>query len=225
MLLHFMAYLTSSGLSYQTVRLYLSAVRHCTQILCIGWDPSLETHRLLNYALRGLHRCPGGKKPLPSLPITPAFLQEIFQFWSCTPHQFVYILLWAAFCLGFFGFTHSGKFTCPSMSAFASDLLTAQDILVAHPSYIVVWLKRSKNDSFAVGARVCIGVTNQSVCPVTALLGYLAICLNKLGPCSSSWMGLHYRERGSSPSFVRCRCEHSAVQRAQLSYLCCNHGS
>ena len=186
MLLHFVAYLASSGLSYQTVWLYLSAVRHL-QILCIGRDPSLEAHPLLNYVPRGLHTCPVGKKPRSRLPITPAILQKIFQLWSRTPHQFKYILLWAAFCLGFFGFMRSGEFTCPSMSAFTSDMLTAQDILVdsrAHPSYIVVRLKRSKNDPFAVGTRVCIGATNQSVCPVTALLGYLTITirLKRLGP-------------------------------------------
>ena len=63
MLLRFAAYLASSGLSCQTVRLYLSAVGHL-QILCIKRDPSLQVHPLLNYALRGLHRCPVGKPRL-----------------------------------------------------------------------------------------------------------------------------------------------------------------
>ena len=93
MLLRFVAYLASSGLSYQTGRLYLSAVRHL-QILCIRQDPLLE--------LKGLHRCPVGKKLRPRLPITPAILQKIFQL--RTPHQCEYILLWAAFYLGFFWF-------------------------------------------------------------------------------------------------------------------------
>ena len=75
----------------------------------------------------------------------------------------------------------SGEFTCLSMSAFTSDLLTAQDISVdsrAHSSYIVVRLKCSKNDPFAVGTRVCIGATNQSMCPLS---GYLAICPKRSG--------------------------------------------
>ena len=38
------------------------------------------------------------------------------------------------------------------------------------------------NDLFAVGTRACIGATNQSVCPVTALSGYLAIRLKRSGP-------------------------------------------
>ena len=120
MLLRFVAYLASSGLSHQTGRLYLSAVRRL-QILCMGRDPLLER--------RSLHRCPVGKKLRPRLLITLAILQKIFQFWLHTPHQCEYILLWAASCLGFFFFfcfMCSDEFTCPSMSAFTSDLLTAQ---------------------------------------------------------------------------------------------------
>ena len=40
----------------------ISSAVHHLQILCIGRDPLLE--------LRGLHRCPVGKKPRPCLPIT-----------------------------------------------------------------------------------------------------------------------------------------------------------
>ena len=63
----------------QAVQLYLSAVCHL-QTLCIGRDPLLEAHPLLNYALRGHHRCPVSKKPRPRLPITPAILQKISSF-------------------------------------------------------------------------------------------------------------------------------------------------
>ena len=65
---------------------------------------------------------------------------------------------------------------------------------------IFLFLTKSKNDPFAVGTQVCIGDTNQSVCPVMALLGYLAIL------CSFSMMGLHYRDRDLSPPFAKfCR--------------------
>ena len=101
------------------------------------------------------------------------------------------------------------------MSAFTSDMLTAQDISVdsqAHPSYIVVQLKRSKNDPFAMGIRVCIGAMNQSVCPVTALLGYLAIRRKRSELLFIFQDGsILSRERLVS-SFAKCRCEYGAVQ-------------
>ena len=54
-LLHFVAHLASLGLSYQTVELYLSAVRHM-QIMCNLPDPSATSFSRLSYALRGLRR-------------------------------------------------------------------------------------------------------------------------------------------------------------------------
>ena len=72
-----------------------SALRGLSSIIwCIILDSSVISecstsladtlHTLLE--LRGVHRCPVGKKSRPRLPITPAILQKIFQFWSRTPH-------------------------------------------------------------------------------------------------------------------------------------------
>ena len=94
-------------------------------------------------------------------------------------------MLWAAFCLGFFGFMWSGEFTCPSVDGFTADLLTPHDVAVdshSSPSHVVVFLKRSKNDPFGVGTCVHLGATGQQLCPVSALLGYLAIWTAVAGP-------------------------------------------
>ena len=176
-LLRFVAHLASLGLSYQTVKLYLSAVRHL-QIMSDLPDPSVAAYPRLNYALRGLHRRVAEKGQLTRLPITPEMLAKIHRFWSQSPSTFEHVLLWAAFCLGFFGFMHSGEFTCSSMKEFALDMLTPQDVAVdSHtaPSHIVIHLKRSKNDPFGVGAWLHLGATGQRLCPVAALLGYLAV--------------------------------------------------
>ena len=64
---------------------------------------------------------------------------------------------------------------------------------------------------------MCIGATNQSVCPITALLGYLAICLKRSGPLFIFQDGFTLRKRGLScplAKFVGCGRE----QAAQLSY-------
>ena len=54
-LLHFAAHLALLGLSYQTVKLYLSAVRNM-QIMSNLPDPSVALYPRLSYALRGLRR-------------------------------------------------------------------------------------------------------------------------------------------------------------------------
>ena len=158
-----MAHLASLGLS-QTVKLYRSAVRHL-QIMSNLPDPSVALYPRLIYALRGLHRRVGEKGQLTRLPIMPEMLAKIHRFWSQSPSTFEHVLLLAAFCLGFFGFMRSGKFTCSSMKEFASDMLTPQDVAVdSHttPSHIVIHLKRSKNDPFGVGAWLHLGATVSS---------------------------------------------------------------
>ena len=54
-LVRFVAHLALLGLSYQTVKLYLSAVRHM-QIMSNLPDPSVALYPRLSYALRGLRR-------------------------------------------------------------------------------------------------------------------------------------------------------------------------
>ena len=183
-LLRFVAHVASLGLSYQTVKLYLSAVRHL-QITSNLPDFSVASYPRLNYALRGLHRRVGGKRQLTHLPFMPEMLAKIHRFWSQSPSTFEHVLLWAAFCLGFFEFMHSGEFTCSSMKEFASDMLMPQNVAVnsnTAPSHIVIHLNRSKNDPFGVGAWLHFGATDQLLCPVAALLGYLEVRRPLLSP-------------------------------------------
>ena len=49
-------------------------------------------------------------------------------------------------------------------------------------SNIVIHVKHSKNDPFGVGAWLHLGATDQRLCPVAALLGYLAVWRPLLGP-------------------------------------------
>ena len=79
----------------------------------------------------------------------------------------------------------SGEFTCPSVDGFTADLLSPHDVAVdsrSSPSHVIVYLKRSKNDPFGVGTSVHLGMTGQHLCPVAALLGYLAIRPPVAGP-------------------------------------------
>ena len=183
-ILQFVAHLFAASLSHQTIRSYLSAVRHL-QIVNGFPDPAMESFPRLTYALKGVRR----ERPLSQrqtrLPITPELLRRIYHSWAQEPQEFDRTMLWAAFCLGFFGFMRSGEFTCPSMESFSPDMLTHQDIAVdSHisPRHLTVRVKRSKNDPFGAGTTLHIGTTGDYLCPVAAMLGYLAIRPNTNGP-------------------------------------------
>ena len=170
----------------------------------------MEYFPRLTYALRGVKRDRPMSQRQTRLPITPALLRKIHQIWSCDPPQFNRTMLWAAFCLGFFGFLRSGEFTCPSLAAFTPDLLNPSDIAVdSHvaPSHLTVLLKRSKNDPFGAGTTLHLGATGDILCPVTSILAYLAVRPGTQGP-------LFVFEDGTSLS--RLRLIHS-LRQALLS--------
>ena len=86
-------------------------------------------------------------------------------------------MLWAAFCLGFWGFLWAGEFTCPSQAALSSEMLMVDYVVIdSHedPSHMMIRLKRSKTDLFGAGFTLHFGLTGDELCPITAVLGYLA---------------------------------------------------
>ncbi len=86
-------------------------------------------------------------------------------------------MLWAAACLGFFGFLRSGEMTVPSDAAFDPDThLTPKDVSVdcpRKPTTMKVTIKTSKTDPFRRGVDIFMGKTDTDLCPVTAMLRYL----------------------------------------------------
>ena len=90
-------------------------------------------------------------------------------------------MLWAACCLGFFGFLQAGEFMVNC--AFEPSIhLTVQDLQVdaeVNPSSLRVHIKSSKTDPFCQGCFVdlfCfvyLGRGQAPLCPVSAILTYL----------------------------------------------------
>ena len=112
LLCHFVAFLASSGLSYGSVRSYLSAVRHLHIISSLP-DPSLSSFPRLEYVLKGL-RHKGVLRPRAKrLPITPTLLRRIHSTWSNGPLFPDRFMLWAAFCLGFLVFSERANSHAP----------------------------------------------------------------------------------------------------------------
>ena len=168
-----MAYLHSGNLSPRSISLYLSALRFC-HITSTGQDPRLAHFSQLHYVLRGIRRChPELSRPR-RLPITPAVLQILRRSWSVAPVTFDRVMLWAACLLGFFGFLRSGEFTSSPRSP---HNLEPTDIAVdnrSDPTYITVKLRRHKTDQHGIGTTIVIGRTGTELCPVAAVLSYLA---------------------------------------------------
>ena len=117
---------------------------------------------------------PGHSRPK-RLPITPDILRMLHSVWSQEPRTTDKIMLWAACCLGFFGFLRAGEFTHPASQPEGG--LEASDIATnsrTDPQTLIVHLRHSKTDPFSAGVRLVIGRTGDILCPVTAVLCYLA---------------------------------------------------
>ena len=183
-LCRFVAYLVTTGLSFQSIRQYLSALRYY-QLSTGGPDPSFASLFQLHYVLRGVQRShPLYTRPK-RLPITPAVLRLLYHQWSHVHGDFNSACLWAASCLGFFAFMRSGEFTCQSWSTYHSSMLSLGDIEVysrTNSSVMHVTLRRSKTDIVGVVITIHIGRTHNLLCPVSAVLAYLSIRPATPGP-------------------------------------------
>ena len=88
-------------------------------------------------------------------------------------------LLWAACCLGFFGFLRVGEFTArDGSSPLNPDIIGVHDISRAPgdpPNYICVHLRVSKTDPFGRGVHIYLGRTASVICPVAAILSFMTI--------------------------------------------------
>ena len=176
-LCRFVAYLSSLSLGYQTIRCYLSALCHL-QISAGFPDTSLPLFLRLSYMLKGVHRAHHHPCRPPRLSITPDLLHKMHHTWSQRDIDYDKLMLWAAFCRGFFGFHQSGKFTSTAADPTSPDKLLPADIEVdshINPGCMTVHLGRSKTDQFRAGATVYLGSTRDALCPVTAMMAYLAL--------------------------------------------------
>ena len=182
----FVSSLGEAGLKYRTLKSYLSAIRYL-HIHGNFPDPFVTPLNRLQYVLRGIRRVEAekGSQTRQRLPISPSILRTIRPLLNGdTPADG--IMLWAACCLGFFGFLRAGEFTIPSDSAYdPSSHLSMSDVSVNNPStptVIQITIKQSKTDPFRKGVSIFLGKTGVDLCPVSALLSYLIIRGKQPGP-------------------------------------------
>ena len=86
-------------------------------------------------------------------------------------------MMWAACCVAFFAFLHSGEFTYTAEETRNSSVLSWGDVRVnshSQPEYLVLLLRHSKTDMFGAGVSLYVGATGCNLCPVASVLSYLA---------------------------------------------------
>jgi len=153
----------------------VSAVRHMH--ICRGLHNHFKQQLTpqLFLILTGIKKCQGNSRK--HLPIKIQLLGKIKHVLSKEPSYFN-TTWWAMCCLAFFGFLQVGEFTIPTESSYsASHHLCLQDISVdsrTNPHLLQLFLKQSKTDPFRHGAKVYIGATDTTICPIRAVLAYLA---------------------------------------------------
>ena len=183
----FVTFLARDGLSHQTIKSYLSAIRHY-HILASQGDPFTgDPFPQLQYVLRGIKRLPSAGPRSPRMPITPAILRTLRDQWAVAAvRDQDFIMLWAVCCTGFFGFMRAGELAVPQVSEFdPATALCLEDVAVDNredPTSVQVRLKQSKTDPFRKGVSIYLGRTQSDLCPIVAILAYIAVRPAGSGP-------------------------------------------
>ena len=178
-LCRFVAHTAEVGLRHRTIKVYLSAVRflHIAEGEKDLFEPGLLR---LQYTLQGISRAEAekGREKRERLPISPVILRKMKAVWESEPPPGA-AMLWAACCLGFFGFLRSGEMTVQADGSYDPGChLSRADVAVdnpADPGIIRVHIKQSKTDPFRKGVHLFIGRTQSDICPVRAILNYLVV--------------------------------------------------
>ena len=159
-------------LHHSSIKVYLSAIRslHIEE----GHPSPLVGCLRLQRVLRGIKRHQGSNRRQRQ-PITIELMHIIFQ--SLNFSDYNHTMLWAACCLGFFGFLRAVEFTVNY--PFNSDIhLAVSDVQadsLVNPGCFRIHIKCSKTDPFRQGCYIYIGAGKRNLCLVRALTQYLHV--------------------------------------------------
>ena len=183
----FAAFLADEKLSPQSIKTYLAAVRNIQISLGLP-DPRQESSLpVLERVQAGITRTrfQQGTPSRIRLPITAGLLGRIRTALDHSSHP-EKVLLWAVCCTAFFGFFRLGELLLDSSAAFnLRSHLAWGDVSVndqAAPTVVKIHLKQSKTDQAGKGFDVILGRTGRELCPVAAVLGFIAVGGNRPGP-------------------------------------------
>ena len=129
-------------------------------------------------------------------------------------------MLWAACCIGFFGFLRAGEFTvnAPFDPAIHLSVNDIQADSLFNPQSFRILIKCSKTDPFRQGCYIYIGTGRHDLCPVHALAQYLhfrgsapgpLFILSDGTPLSRQWLASSIRSIFSAAGVPGCFSGHS----------------
>ena len=183
----YIAYLANDKVSASSIKPYLSAIRHLQ--VSMGYpDPHISEMPRLSQVLRGIKisQAKQGSQSRPRLPITPNILLQLKDVWEASSENQDTVMLWAAATTCFFGFLRVGEMTIPSQQSYdPSTHLGFSDLALdstTSPSTMEIRIKASKTDPFRKGVSIFIGRTDNALCPVAAMLAYVAMRGGDQGP-------------------------------------------
>ena len=203
LLCYFATHLACQQLSPQTIKVYMAAIRYMQITMGLPEPREYTSMPRLRLVQSGIQRAHASRQTTKiRLPITPAILIRLKEHWTPRKSEPDIVMLWAAAVLCFFGFFQAGEITIPTISGFEeSKHLAWGDIAiddVHNPQSLRVHLKCSKTNQLGKGVDVYIGKTDGPLCPVTAVMAYMAI----RGPTPGSFFKLANGHPLSKSSFT-----------------------
>ena len=182
----YVAFLAEQKLKHRTIKAYLSGIRYLQIQKSLGNPFMSGAMPRLEYVLTGIKRveAQANTPTRVRLPITLDIMQNLRRAWTGSSEHPEGPMLWAAACVGFFGFLRAGEFTVPSTETYDPEVhLNLADLALdshVEPTVARIRIKQSKTDPFRQGVDIFLGRTEAAICPVTAIIHYIGI--RKPGP-------------------------------------------
>ena len=170
--------LTREGLRVGTVKYHLASIR-MAQIKAGMAGPDWGAMARLTQLRKGLARLEvvGEKDRLRREPVKWQHMRAMLAVWRAKGEKGT--MLWATACMCFFGCLRAGEALAPEGVKFDGKAhLSWEDVQLedaASPKWIRVRIKESKTDRMRVGAFVTLQRTDLDICPVKAVLEFMAV--------------------------------------------------
>ena len=172
-----------SRLKHNTIVVYLYGVQFWSKLQ--GCRVLIKYMHRLKYVLSAVRRAQGNSFNRPTRPpVTWHMLERICAFIATSEVPVDADMLTSAVLLAYFGMLRVSEYTTPTTSSFDDAIhLTVSDVAIYWDRRVaIINIKMSKTDPFMDGVRIRVGMLEHYLCPVRALVRYLARRGSRPGP-------------------------------------------